>query len=77
MPQRPRQGGRVTPGGGGDFLRFFFILLLYIVSLQEHDICLLSRPLSFVLFVVTNVLKHFLVQKVDLFCSAHIQENYS
>ena len=36
-----------------NFLRFFFILLLNIVSLQQHEICILS--ICFALFVANNV----------------------
>ena len=36
-----------------DFLQIFFIILLLIVSLQEHEIYLLS--ISFALFVSNNV----------------------
>ena len=35
-----------------DFFRFFFILLLKIVSLKEHEKCLLS--IRFALFVANN-----------------------
>ena len=58
----------------GDFFRFFVILLLKIVSLQEHETCILS--IGFALFVANNAYKSFCCAKsvAFLFC---IQENYS
>ena len=51
-----------------DFFRFFYILLLLIVSLQEQEKCLLS--IWFALFAANKCIKsHFVAQMCGLFSS--------